>query len=87
MTSPREELSKVVDQLKTQRDELRVRMHLAKAEARDQWEALEKRWDHLRAEMEVVGREAGRAAGDVGAAAKLVLEEIKQGYERIRTLL
>ncbi|MCW5889504.1 MAG: hypothetical protein KIT14_03030 [bacterium] len=81
------ELAKIVEQLKTQRDELRVRLHLAKADARDEWEALEKRWEHLRAETAVVGREAGHAAGDVGAATRLLLEEIQRGYQRIRALL
>lgn len=87
MTTAREELDKVLDQLKEQRDHIRVQLHLARAEVRDEWEVLEKRWEHLRAEMAVVGREAGHAARDVGAAMQLVAQELKQGYDRIRALL
>jgi hypothetical protein len=82
-----EELNRLVDELKTQRDELAVKLHLARADARDEWAALEKKWDRLRGRAEVVGHEAGKAADDVEAAAKLVVDEIKKGYERIRRLL
>ena len=32
------------EHLKQQRDELRVRLYLAKAEAKDEWARLEKQW-------------------------------------------
>ena len=35
-------LEDLIDSLKTQRDELRVQMHLAKAEIRDEWEEIER---------------------------------------------
>ena len=37
MAGSMEEIKKIVDDLKTQRDELNVKFHLAKAEARDEW--------------------------------------------------
>lgn len=82
-----QELRTLFEGLATQRDDLRVRMHLARAEARDQWDALEKQWEHARARLEVIGREAGDAAGDVLSALRLVGEELKNGYERVRQLL
>ena len=36
-----EKLENLWQELKTERDELRVQMHLAKAELRDEWEELE----------------------------------------------
>jgi hypothetical protein len=33
--------------LKQQRDELRVRLYLAKAEVKDEWARLEKQWEEL----------------------------------------
>jgi hypothetical protein len=74
-------------ELTQERDELAVRMHLAKAEARDQWEELEKKWEHFRARLEVVGRAAGESAEDVGDALELLGSELKRGYARIRKLL
>jgi hypothetical protein len=81
------DLRKLYDELRTQRDELVVKLHLARADARDEWEALEKKWQHAKAKMGVVGREAGEVAEDVGEAARGVLEELKKGYARLRTLM
>jgi hypothetical protein len=82
-----DDFKRLMDELKTQRDELAVKLRLARADARDEWAALEKKWEHLRARAEVVGHEAGKAADDVEAAGRLVIDEIKKGYERIRRLL
>ena len=47
-------LDDLIDNLKTQRDELRVQMHLAKAEIRDEWEEIEKKWAHAEARFEEI---------------------------------
>lgn len=87
MAETRHDLDRMVADLQTQRDELRVRLHLAKAEAKDEWEKLEKKWEHLRGRLEVVGREAKDASKDVLAATRLLAREIKEGYDRVRALL
>ena len=81
------DLDRIVDELQTQRDELRVRLHLLAADARDEWEELEKRWEHLRRRAAVVGHEAKDAGEDVLVATRLVADELKHGYERLRRLL
>lgn len=87
MTERSPEMQKLIDDLKRQRDEIRVRLHLAKADAKNEWERLEEKWEHVRGKLEVVGREAGKAAEDVGAALRLAAEELRAGYARIRKLL
>jgi chromosome segregation ATPase len=86
-TNARSELDRIVRELGTQRDELRLKLHLAKADAKDEWERLEKKWEHLRGKLDVVGREAKDAGKDVLAATRLVAREIKEGYDRVRALL
>jgi len=83
----RTDLDRLAEELRRQRDELKVKIHLAKADARDQWEALEKKWEHLRGRLGVVGEEAEEAGKDVLAALDSVAEELKKGYERIRAVL
>lgn len=73
--------------LERERDELRVRLHLAKAEARDEWDRLDARLDELRTKLDRVGDEAGEVFEDVGEAAKLLGDEIKTGFERLRRML
>lgn len=83
---PRDELQKLVDTLSTQRDELVVKAHLAKLEAQDGWYELEGKLGQLRSTAEKVADTAEEAGRDVGAAAKLLGEEIARGYERLRDL-
>jgi len=87
MTTMRERLTEMLEKLEQERDELKVRMHLGKAEAREEWEKLDVRVGELRARLDKAGDEAGDVLDDVGAAAKLLGEEIRQGFARIRRTL
>lgn len=82
-----ERVQEAVETLKQQRDELRLKMHLAKADARDEWEEMEGKWDNLRERLKAAGDEASEAKGDVRDALKSLAAEIKKGYERIRDQL
>jgi hypothetical protein len=77
----------VVTDLERERDELRVRMHLAKAEARDELAKLDEKLDELRFRASAAGTEARSAMGEIGEAAGLLADEIKQGYDRVRKTL
>ena len=83
----KEDFNEFVENLKTQRDELRVKMHLAAADAKDQWDELEGKWEHFEAKAKQVSGQAAEASKDIWAAAKDLGAEIKEGYERIRKTL
>jgi hypothetical protein len=87
MTQTHDDVKKLVETLKQQRDELKVKLHLAKAEAGDEWDKAEKKWEQLKTKTHVLGTEAGDVSKDVGAAASQLAKEIKHGYDRIRKLL
>jgi len=80
----RNELRELTAKLERQRDELRVKAALAKAEARDEWDELEDKWDRLKGKLRAAGEEADDASDDVKAALSMLMEELKKGYERIR---
>lgn len=80
----RAEISALFDKMKTERDEINLQLHLGKAEARDEWENMEEKWEQFRAKAEVVGDIAADASKDVGAATRILGEELKNGYARIR---
>jgi SMC interacting uncharacterized protein involved in chromosome segregation len=84
MTDLKQETRKTLEALEQQRDELRVQVHLAKAEAKTEWEKMEKKLSELRAQSDKVAKATGESAKDIGAAIRLLGEEIKRGYERIR---
>lgn len=81
------DINEVFENLKQQRDEIRVKMHLAAADAKDEWEALEKKWGRFESRAKQVGGEAKEASRGVWAAAKALGSEISEGYDRIRKQL
>lgn len=80
-------LDRIMQKLETERDELRVKLNLAKMEAKDEWEDLEKKMEALRGRMKVVGEEAREASSDVGAAFDVLADEVKEGFSRLRKML
>ena len=79
-----EELKASIEQL---RDEINVKAHLGKMEAREALEELEKKWNSLQVEYRPVANEAGKTAQKTREALSHVADELKAGYTRIRKLL
>ena len=79
-----EKINQWMDELATQRDELRVQAHLLKAETLDEWHALEAKWQHLEANAERVGKSAGESAENVGAAVEQLGEELRASYKKLK---
>ena len=76
-----------MEELKRVRDELALQMHLAKADAKDEWDKLEKKWQQVQAEAKPLTDVANETVQNVGSALDLAAEELKAGYERLRELL
>ncbi len=74
----------LLESLRTERDELRVRMYLARAEVRDEWQALEQRWEHFESRVRAAAAAAEAAREEVGDAVDLLAEELRKGYGRVR---
>ncbi len=83
------ELQKRIQQeiaiLRQARDELRVQMDLAKKDGRDQWEVIEKKWQRLEGQLKLAEEDARESAGEVSEAMSIVVDEIKEAYQRIRS--
>ena len=84
MADSMESLQKIAEDLKRQRDELMLKLHLAKSDARDEWAKLEVQWEDVKTKMDTVRQEAEKTTESVSTGLGLVLDELKQGYERIR---
>jgi chromosome segregation ATPase len=74
----------VMDKLRQERDELRLQMRLGKAELKEEWQALERKWEHLEGRMAGVAGEAREASREVGAAFGVLADELGEAYRRIR---
>ncbi len=73
--------------IQQQRDELLLKMHLAKAEAKEEWAETEKKWEHIKSKTPALAQESSASVKDLGAAVKLVGEEILHSYERIKKVI
>jgi len=87
MADAKEKITKAAEHLKQQRVQLRVKLHLAKADAKDEWARLEKQWEEMRPKLDAAREEAGKTAESVGTALSLAMEELKRGYDRLRKRL
>lgn len=82
-----EKTSELWEQLKTQRDELRVRMHLARADLKDEWEEMEEKWESAQDKFEEFLEDSGDAAREVQEMMQIIGEEISAAYGRIKQRL
>ena len=86
MTDWRQRLDEMVAKMEQERDELRLKAHLARAEARDELAKLDGKLADLKARAARIDDEARDAMDDIGVAAKGLVEEIRSGFERVRKL-
>ena len=77
----------VFEALEQERDELRVRMHLASMEVREKWDELEAQWEQFAARSEQLKRELEPTVDDTKAAFVLLKDELAEGYRKIRDRL
>ena len=82
-----DEIDKLNKTLQTERDELKLKIHLGKMEVQEEWEKAEQQWQHFRTKADELGSAGKESAQDVGAALKLLGEEVVNAFSRIRKSL
>ncbi len=87
MTDEQSDFDRLVGKLEQQRDELLLKIHLARAEARDEWDELEDKWQNLQQRLPEARKAASESADNIGAGLGLVAEEIGKAYKRLRDTL
>ena len=82
MDSSKDLITRQLESLQQTRDELRVKLHLASEDARNVWDDVETKWLELEDKARQIASTTEVAANNVTEAARLLVEEIKQGYRR-----
>jgi len=87
-TSPpadwRARVEQIMKDLQPEIDELKVKLHLARADAKDEWA----KWEQKIAEYRVKADRTGDDAGDIlEEKAKAIAAELRDGIERLRKLV
>lgn len=80
-------LQSAVTDLARRRDELRLKMHLAKADARAEWEKAELKWSKIQNDLKRAGEGTAEAAGDIRDGVQALMGEVADAYKRIRAAI
>lgn len=73
-----------ISDLRTLRDELKIKAHLFKMDTQAEWQDLEEKWAKMGAELKPTQEAAKEALAGVGTASELLISEIAKGYNRIK---
>jgi hypothetical protein len=76
------DMHKFLDDLKTARDEIKLKIHLGSKDAQAEWDELEKRWHQFKTKAEVE-----KSASDLSVTIKQLWSELKSAYVRLRQAL
>jgi hypothetical protein len=82
-----EELTKLSETLKQQRDEIRLQIHLATADLKDEWEESEREWDHFKDKFAEIIDESKETTSEFLEKTRIVGEELKIAYKTIQKRL
>lgn len=87
MVMDKETLEQLIASLKRQRDELAVKIHLGKTEAKQEWEKVEEKIRELTEKYKPVMGALEETGEGVLSALELAAQEVKNGLDRVRKLL
>ena len=79
----KEEVTNIVDKLKTERDELKLKMHLATKDAKVEFDAAEKKWQQMKAQVSDINSNVVETSNELVSDVKIIGEELKETYIRI----
>ena len=82
-----DEIKTITDKLETARDELRVKAHLAKADAATEWEKLESDWQDFQVRLQKLEHETESAREEIMASLRSLGQQLQQRYENIRQVV
>jgi hypothetical protein len=77
------EFDNLLEKLKIERDELKLKLHLASMEAKEEFEEADKHWDTLKNKAAEIADDSKETSEEFIAKAKIVGEELKEAYSRI----
>jgi len=87
MPAWRERIRSELESLRTLRDELRVRIHLGKADAQDLWDHLERRFGELEMHAKRAAQRTEAPLHELGESARHLVDELRRGYRELRDQL
>ena len=83
----KKEFDALIQTLKTDRDEINLKLHLASMDVKNEFESIDQKWDLVAQKAAEFADDTLEVSEEVIEKAKLVGEELKEAYQRIRARL
>jgi uncharacterized coiled-coil DUF342 family protein len=80
-------LSNLIRDIRQERDELALQIHLGKQELKDEWDALDEKLSQLNHRFDPLKDAVGETGEDVWDSLKLVAGELQEGFHRVGKVL
>ena len=74
-------------ELQNERDQIKLQAHLLTMDTKEEWNELEQKYEQFKTKTSTLAEVPEDSAGEVAEAIKLVGEELREGYKRIRNSL
>jgi len=79
----KEDFDNLIDKLKTERDEIALKLHLASMEAKEEFAGAEEQWHLVKTKAAEIADDSVETSEEFIAKAKIVGDELKETYQRI----
>lgn len=79
----KEEFNHLLEKIKSERDAINLKLHLASMEVKQEFEEAEPKWDALKIKSAEIIDDSVEISEEVITKAKIVGEELKETYQRI----
>jgi hypothetical protein len=83
----KQKYQEVIDSVTTERDELKVKMHLARMEVQDEWTVVEEKWQKFKSKNAQLEHAVSDSAHEIGEAMSILGGELKESYKRFKKVL
>lgn len=82
-----DDLRKLNETIKQYRDEVRLQLHLAREDVRDEWDDLEEYWQRFRRKLDDLAHNAEDTGQETRRSVHALGDDLKRNYERLRNRL
>ncbi len=84
--SLKKDFEDLLGKLKVQREEAKLKIHLASMDAKDEFEEAEKKWVQVKAKAVDIADDTKEVSEEFIAKAKIVGEELKDAYHELTSV-
>lgn len=77
------EIETLSEKLKSQRDEIELKLHLAGMDAKTEWGKAEHKWEDFKDKVDEISDETKETTEDLVVATRVIGDELKSAYQRI----